>query len=208
MSSGPDDISADNFGAGAFAAPDLSPAPLVQWARRVARRWWVVAIVVAGCVGIAGAYIALATPEYHVVARLTASGGAAPTAGAVHEFLLAQAEQFHAPEVSRVATTSPDVKSMRLFQNVGAAGTSSGARAAAETLRESLRTQIESDSDILEVSLDTPHPQDAATVLNAVVDAQLKRSSEQNSSSARSLAELTGVREQREAERSATEKAL
>jgi uncharacterized protein involved in exopolysaccharide biosynthesis len=84
----------------------------------------------------------------------------------------------------------------------------SGTRDPAEVLRQSIQADIESDSDILEISIDTPHREDAAKLVNAIVAAQLKRAGAQTSSAAQALAELTKLRQQREADRATAEKAL
>jgi capsular polysaccharide biosynthesis protein len=198
MTSGPENLSAGEFAAESISAARV-PAHLRNgWAESIIRRWWVIALATVCCLIIAGIYLGLATPQYRVAVRLTAEGPRGGIPGAAREFLLLQAEQFHDPKILQDVT---GISSKSPSQPVGA-------EPKVEPLQQSIVATVESDADILDISFDTPHPREIAARLNGAVEAQIKRSAQQNSMAAQALADLTALRARREAERAANEQAL
>ena len=182
-------------GGNGFTSDAVSgPTPLLQILWR--RRWWA-ALMVVLCLAAAVLYLARATPIYTSQARLLVEQSGPKVMGDTQagpksaSYLYTQAQ---------VITSSPILSGA--IDSAGLAGTKTFAQVdnPLAFLKKTLRAEVGKKDDVLAVSFDSPYPQEAADVVNAVIDEYTKYSANQKRNTA---AELLKILEKQKKEREA-----
>lgn len=158
------------------------------WQRR-----WTVCCVFVLCVAAAIAYLKLATPLYTATSRLYVTPDLPQAAGfggpeRSKNYLNTQCELLRStPILGRVAEMA-EVKAMNTF---------AGAGAIAPALKEQLRVELGNKDDLIELSLDSTDPHEAARVVNAVVESYVGYQTAQKRTSATEMLKI--LRKERDA---------
>jgi len=170
---------------------ELEPHEVFQavWQKRWTAFWTVV-----GCLAAAGVYLKLATPVYTATSRLYVVPDLADPGAQIgwrersKNYLSTQCELLaSAPILDRVAQR-PDVQKMETFV---------GVRAIAPALKHQLKVALGNKDDLIEVSLDSTNPEEAAAVVNAVVESYVAYQSSQKRTSATEMLKI--LRREKEA---------
>jgi capsular exopolysaccharide synthesis family protein len=149
----------------------------VFWDRR-----WIVALATA--LGLAGGFLYLreATPLYTSTARVYVEQ-AGPKIITEYEgvmsqsknYLFTQAELMKSTPIVAAALEQPDMKGLKTFARVDNL---------VGWLKANLTAEVGKKDDILSVSLDSPYPEEAAQLVNAVVDSYVTYHAKQRRSTA------------------------
>jgi capsular exopolysaccharide synthesis family protein len=159
----------------AGATPSTTPLIEVLWRRR-----WAVALTVLACLVVVGIYLLVATPVYRATARVGMQEHG-PRVYSEYSGYLAQSESFLQTQLDIIqsaavlgrALEAVNYRQMRTF--AGDVEDPIG------TLRNGgiLDVTLGRRSDVVNVSVESPHAREAATLANAVVDAYLSEQSRQ-----------------------------
>ncbi len=170
--------------------------------RAIFRHWWLIALFALIGAGVATLYLRNAQPLYNSYAKLyiaPSTGPLAETLGTMqrNSFLFTQCEVIRSTPVLRRAT-----------ENLAHLKTFKGAPPA-DWLREKLAVEVGRKDDIITVALDSPHPEEAAQIVNAVVGTYAEMSTQQRENeSTKLLRTLEQQRAQTDAETRAIEDAM
>jgi uncharacterized protein involved in exopolysaccharide biosynthesis len=157
---------------GAPPGPSLPDEQDPQVFRAIFRHWWLIALFALIGAGVATLYLRHAQPLYNSYAKLyiaPSSGPLAETLGTIQRanFLNTQCEVIRSTPVLKRAT-----------ENLGHLKTFGGAPPA-DWLREYLGAEVGRKDDIISVWVDSPHPEEAAQIVNAVVKTYEEMSTQQ-----------------------------
>jgi capsular exopolysaccharide synthesis family protein len=150
--------------------PSMPPElPEPSLLRAIFRHFWMV--VVCAVLGAGGAWLYLkrATPMYTSTCKITIEPVGprvlTDTLGSAQRsnYLYTQAQLIRSTPIISLAAEMPELKDLRSF--------SRSRGSALSYLREAVETEVGRKDDIITVSIDAPHADDAATMANAVVQA-------------------------------------
>lgn len=149
--------------------PDESPEPSLL--KPLLRYWWMIALFGGMGLGAAFLYLKHAPRLYTSFAKIYIQ----PTPGAVLEFignaergnfLSTQAEVITSrPILDKVVEQNPSLKQMKTFDGAGGDVVS--------YLIETLDVQLERKTDLIEITMYSPYPEEAAKIVTAVTDAYI-----------------------------------
>lgn len=149
---------------------------------------WVVIAASVAAVGVASVYIARTTPKYLSVARLcveqenpTVMDGAVGVGRRFDRYLTTQATVLTSAPILREALDRLDVRSL---------GTLCGVDDPITCLKETIRCSAGKQDDIITVSLESPDADQAAKIVNSVVQCYLEFSSKQRRATATELVDV------------------
>ena len=135
----------------------------------------------------------IATPIYRSSAQIYVDQGGARVIGEEMagiprpNFLNTQAELMKKTAVLVIAKNTPGLEEMKTF-----AGTAS----VIESLRDGLDVSVGTKDDIITASFDSPYPDEAAAIVNAVVDAYISFNADQDQSQVADVRKLSQQYEQ------------
>jgi polysaccharide biosynthesis transport protein len=168
-------------------APDASRLSLlpVLWRRR-----WTVLLTLLVCIAGAGVYLLKATPVFTSTSSISVDqfgaqmigdgGGALAKSGS---YLHRQVKILKSPPILGAALDKLDWRRMKTFAGVGNP-------AAALQQGNALRVDVGKKDDVITVSFDSPYPQEAAAVVNSIVDAYVTHQSLQKKKTAAELLKI------------------
>lgn len=173
-------------GLAAFAAD--APAKAIPFFQIIWRRRWTVLLVTLACTAAAVLYLVAATPVYTSTSRLYVEqiGPQMFTDQGVvtksDTYLQTQAQMLTSTPILASAVDAVNAKVMKSFSGVN------------ENLTVYLKKQLNVDvgrkDEIISVSFDSPYPVEAATLVNAVVDAYVTYQSGQKHSTAAEMLKI------------------
>jgi capsular exopolysaccharide synthesis family protein len=152
--------------------PSMPPEmPEPSLLKAIYRHFWLV--IVCAVVGAGGAWLYLkhATPMYNSVSKITIEPVGprvlSDTLGSAQRsnYLYTQAQLIESTPIISLAAENPQIKDLRSL-----AATRGNALA---YLRESVSTEVGRKDDIISVEISAPYPDDAAKMVNAVVQAYI-----------------------------------
>lgn len=169
------------------AAVTAPPLLAVLW-----RRWQTLVLTVLTCLAVAAAFLLLATPTYRATAtifiqqnapRVFADAAAAPVS---ETYLQTQADVIRSTPVLVRALEEIRYGNLRTFR-------SAPGNPAVWLQRGPLKVDVVKRSDVITVSMDSPHRQEAAVIVDGVVRAYV---AEQSQATRKTAAEMVRVLEQ------------
>jgi succinoglycan biosynthesis transport protein ExoP len=146
----------------------------VVW-RGARRYWWLVLILWMTCSSLIGTVVYLyVKPSYRALSLLRVDPAAndifqARNAEPLDTFLKTQVELITSPNVLTAAGTNPKVALLERVQNAGDV---------VQELRKAVTVAVVPNTYLIEVSVTSPNPAEAATIVNAVVESFLEANSE------------------------------
>jgi capsular exopolysaccharide synthesis family protein len=151
------------------APPSLPPeAPEPSLMKPILRQWWIVLIFAALGVGAAIAYIRHVQPLYTATAKIyippSSSNTLSDAIGTVERsnYLSTQVEVIKSSTILNRVAAASEIPNFKTFEptrgNV------------VLFLRERLEVELERKTDLITISLDSPYPDDAAKVVNTIVE--------------------------------------
>lgn len=178
---------------------ELAPQEVFHalWQRR-----WTVLIVAALCLGAGAAYLRFATPVYTATSRLYVVPDLPESVGQLgwrersKNYLNTQCELLKSTAILGPLTENPDLAAMK---------TLAGAASIPLALKEALAVEVGNKDDLIEISLDSTDPAEAARIVDAIVDSYVAYQASQKRSSASEMLKILrkerDTREQELAER-------
>ena len=161
----------------------LWPLLQVLWRRR-----WTVLLVTLASVGTAVFYLLKATPVYTSASRLLVEQSGPKIlsesdlmASRSSNYLYTQAEVLTSTPIVSTALDSAGSREMRTFDGIDNP---------VAYLKSALRAEVGKKDDVITVSLDSPYPQEAADLVNRVVDAYVNYTSAQKRSTAAEMLKI------------------
>lgn len=133
------------------------------------RGWWLILLCIILALGGAIAYLRTATPQYESIARVLVDkpGQQArtdvpqPTGSTQINYLATQASMITSPEIVAAAMRDPNLLTLPTFSDPNYV----------QELIGTLTAEVAKKADIIQVTASSPHPEDAARIVNAVVRA-------------------------------------
>lgn len=177
------------LGSGARDNPAAAAAPLLSV---LLRRWRTFALTVLACLAGAALFLAVAQRVYRAGAtifvqqngaRLFADGAPAADPPISDTYLQTQADVIRSTPVLLRALESVEYGKLRTFE--GVAG-----NPVVWFARNPLSVEVVKRSDVINVSVDSPHPQEAVTLVDAVVRAYIAEQSQTTRKSADDMARV------------------
>ena len=151
------------------ATPAPSEVPAESLPRMIWRRRWIVLLSTGACLAAAGAYLRWATPLYTSTAQVyveqTGPRIIADDEGVMAQsknYLYTQCKLIESKPILSAALEQPALKDLRTF---------AGAPSCIARARGLLEVAVGTKDDIISISFDSPYPEEAAKLANAVVDA-------------------------------------
>ena len=167
----------------AAAVPSAAHAPLqVAWRRR-----WTIVLAVVLCVSAGFIYLMKATPLYTSTSRIYVEqpprilGDAQGLAPQTDSYLHTQAERIKSTNILAAAVEGTDARRMKTFQGVDNIIT---------YLKRTLQVRVGKQDDLISVSFDSPYREEAARLVNGVVEAFVSSQAARKKSSA---GEILGI---------------
>jgi capsular exopolysaccharide synthesis family protein len=161
------------------------PGPLLQvlWRRR-----WTVLIVTAACLAASILYLLKATPVYTSASRLLVEqsgrkvlSDAEGVGNRSSNYLYTQAEVLTSQPILSSALEGTNARKLRTF---------AGVDNPLAFLKQQMHAEVGKKDDVITVSLDSPYPQEAAEIVNRVVDAYVTWTANQKRTSAEGMLEI------------------
>lgn len=144
-----------------------SEAPEASLIKPILQNWWLVALFMLIGIGGAVVYIKKTKPLYNSVAKLNIP----PTSAAVADviggtertnFLATQASIMTSTTILDPVAKRADMQGLKTFETVNGN--------ALYWLRENVNVEVERKTDLIDISVDSPYPDEAAIIVNAVAD--------------------------------------
>jgi len=163
----------------ALAQPEVTEASLLRilWRRR-----WVIALALAGCLAAGFVHLGRATPLYTSTSRLYVEKRG-PKIITEYEGVMTQSWNYIYTQAELV-TSTPILASA--LEGPGMKGAESLRQMSNPVgyLKSALKVDVGKKDEIISVSLESPSPQEAAQIINAVVDAYITYHAKQKQSTA------------------------
>ena len=161
----------------AVSATPVRGEPSRELLEVLRRRSWTIAFVVLLLLAAAIAYVTTATPVYRSQARLYLElGGLAPVGGGA---MNAQQSDAYLHTQRQLLQSRPIVEEAIRSAGPQAKTTLAGVRDPVRHLRENLEVEVGQRDQILTVTMESPHREEAIAIVQGVVDAYLKYRSQQ-----------------------------
>src|SRR5687768_185645 len=168
---------------GAPRGVDAAPQDVFAavWQRR-----WVVAWVLVACVGSAVAYLRSATPVYTATSRLYVTAEPADPA----QRPVSERSKNYLSTQGELLKSTPILRPVAQIAELAAMTTVDGATDVELLLKEKLVVELSNNDDLIGLSFDSLDPDEAARVVNAVLDSYVAYQSDQKRTSAREMLKI------------------
>jgi polysaccharide biosynthesis transport protein len=171
------------------------------------RQRWTVALATGACLLLCGLYLLVATPVYTIAARLRVHQGAPTIMSADKQepersdnYLYTEAEMLRSTPILALALAAPGTDDLKTFQ---------GIKNRISFLKNQLGAEVGKKDDLISLSMESAHPDEAVRIVNNVVNAYVAyQSTEKRTTAGEVLSILQAEKAKRDQELAAKDAAL